>query len=163
MGVIVAPHGIKGEVRIKAFTENPLNMQNYGVPVDENGTPFVLSNLRTGPKGILLAQVKDVTDRNQAETLRNTYLFAPLENLPALEEGELYVTELDGMGLIDPDGLTLGTVVDSFENGAHTVLVVQTAEGKKVYVPYIDDVVTDIDRENKTIYVSKFTEQFFTL
>tara|TARA_B000000441_G_scaffold115009_1_gene86376 strand:- start:284 stop:562 length:279 start_codon:yes stop_codon:yes gene_type:complete len=81
LGVIIGPHGIKGAVRVKSFTEIPESIAEYGTLHDKNGKSFDL-RLDGQSKGLLIASIKGMTTRNQAEVLKGTELFIKRKLLP---------------------------------------------------------------------------------
>ena len=78
LGVIIGPHGIKGAVRVKSFTEIPESIAEYGTLHDKNGKSFDL-RLDGQSKGLLIASIKGMTTRNQAEVLKGTELFTIID------------------------------------------------------------------------------------
>src|SRR3954467_9729742 len=87
---IGAAHGVRGEVRLKAFTEDPLSVTRYGALESEDGKRrFQIEAVRPA-KGMLVARLKGVTDRDAAEALTNIRLYVAREKLPQPEAGEFY-------------------------------------------------------------------------
>lgn len=168
VGVVTGPHGIKGEVKIKPFTDDPFALTEYGDPEDFDGNDVPFTDLRIGPKGMVLGTLENVTDRNAAEKAKGTALYVPLENLPDPDEGEVYYGELVGMEIALEDGTEFGKVRDLYDTGANAVLVVRPTKEildtqKDVLLPYIDGVVVDVNRAAKLIIVSETAHQFVGL
>lgn len=161
LGVVTGAHGIKGEVRVKTFAQNPKALLKKGVPVDETGAPFAVSAWRDTPNFSIVV-LKNVTDRNTAETLRGKALFLPMEALPPLSEEEAYYAELEGAVLVAENGEELGKISSVFDNGAHAVMDVRGKQGEAL-VPYTKDTVIDFDRAARTLKVTAFAAQFFDL
>lgn len=161
LGAVMGAHGIKGEVRVKAFAENPKALLKKGVPVDETGAPFAIAALRETPN-FWIVRLENVTDRNTAETLRGKAFFLPLAALPKLNENEAYYAELEGATVVTEAGKALGTVKAVFDNGAHAVMDVYGIAGEAL-IPYTEDTVVSFKRESKTLTVTPFAEQFFGL
>lgn len=114
VGKIVAPQGIRGEVRVQTFTATPADFKNLAVFGDNIETPafhFVRSVPNTN---VIIARIDGVADRNTAETLRGTELFIDRDNLPATKDGEYYQADLVGM-MVVRDGVELGRV-ECFQN-----------------------------------------------
>ena len=103
--------------------ENEDIVKNYGVPVDEDGTPFSITSWRQGPKGPLV-KFKNIPTREDAEEFRGTALFVPREEFPELEEDELYYSDLEGMTVLNHKGDKIGKVGSVFSNGAQDVFTV---------------------------------------
>lgn len=150
VGAIAAAHGIKGEVKIKAFTADPLGVGAYGPVSDEAGArQFRLSHLRApgGAAGesVVIARIEGVTDRNGAEALRGLRLYVPRASLPAAEPDEYYHHDLIGLTAVLVSGERLGTVraVDNF--GAGDLLDIARDDGGSVVVPFTHAVVPMVD------------------
>ena len=111
LGVITSAHGVRGQVRIKSFTETPEDLVAYGALSDESGAQTYAVTLTGRSKGTLLAKIDGVTDRDQAEALRGTKLFVAREALPALaDQDEFYHADLIGLAAEDTAGRPLGRV-----------------------------------------------------
>lgn len=142
-----APHGIRGEVRLKSFTADPLALANYGPLTDESGTKTVeIASLRAA-KDVLIARLKGVTDRNAAEKLTNMRLFVPRERLPAIAEAETYYqADLVGLQAADRSDVSLGRVIAVHNFGAGDVLeVTADATGESVFLPFTADAIPVVD------------------
>lgn len=114
VGKIVAPQGIRGEVRVQTFTEKPSDFQNLAVfgdkiPVGELHFVRVVPN-----SNVIIARLDNITDRNAAEMLRGIELFINRDDLPATKSGEYYQADLIGMTVIR-GGTELGRVA-CFQN-----------------------------------------------
>jgi len=161
VGVVLGAHGIRGGVRLKALTYDPMDMTAYGVPVDLHGTPVPLTKLKLTPKGVL-AHIDGVTDRNAAEALKGTYLYAPIAALP--DDGGVYYGELEGMDVVrEGEDKPLGVVDYVFDAGANPVLALRLADGAEVMIPFIDDVVIRVDKQAKQVIVSESVDMFIGL
>src|ERR1700752_4767708 len=106
---IGAAHGVRGEVRLKPFTEGPLSVARYGVLETEDGRQFEIEALRPA-KHMLVARLKGVADRNGAEALKNLRLYVPRERLPPPEDDEFYHADLIGLVAQTASGATLGVI-----------------------------------------------------
>jgi 16S rRNA processing protein RimM len=123
VGIFGAPHGIRGEVRLKSYTADPAAIGKYGPLHDENGTrSFVLETLRSSGKDMLVARVKGVADRTAAEALNGIELFAARNALPPLEEEEFYYADLIGLRVENEQGAVLGSVLALHNFGAGDIL-----------------------------------------
>jgi len=157
LGMIVSAHGIKGEVKLRSFTADPLALTDYGPLTDQSGRLFKL-RLRGQPKGeMLVAAVQGVTDRNAAELLRGVQLFVDRAALPPADEadGEYYHEDLVGLAAYaakdetGAEGQALGSVVAVRNFGGGDMLEILPVGGRggrdTVYVPFSDDAVPDVD------------------
>jgi 16S rRNA processing protein RimM len=142
-----AAHGVRGEVRLWAFTEHPLGVIEYGPLETADGSrAFVLESLRP-QKDFLVARVKGVADRTAAEALRNVELYVPRDRLPAIdEEATWYVSDLVGLAAETPDGEPAGTVTAVHNFGAGDVVELAPAGGgQRVMLPFTAEAVPEID------------------
>ena len=149
VGLITDAHGLKGEVKLKSFTSLPMDMGNYPLET-ETGTALKLSHVRQGPRGLVLARVEDVTDRDAAEALKGTFVYTQRENLPDLEEGEAYFDDLRGLTVVTEAGESLGTIADVFDTGANAVMTIKTDDGDFM-LPYTADVVVSVNETQVTV------------
>jgi 16S rRNA processing protein RimM len=145
LGVVTGPHGVKGAVRIKSFTTSPRDIARYGPLEDESGERrFALSVIGEG-KGVLLARLSGVEDRNRAETLRGLRLYLPREKLPQPEEDEYYHADLIGLTAVLGDGAPLGRVRAVHDFGAGDTLEVEREGQPPLLVPFTRAVVPVVD------------------
>jgi 16S rRNA processing protein RimM len=123
VGVFGAPHGIRGEIRLKSWTADPAAIGTYGPLFDAGGArSFVIEALRPIGKDMFVARVKGVSDRNSAAALNGTQLFVPRHVLPTPEEGEFYHADLVGLRVENEQGEVLGGVVALHNFGAGDIL-----------------------------------------
>lgn len=121
LGVITGPHGIRGEVTIKPFTETPLDQ--FHALTDETGTtPITIKKLRAASKGRLIATLAGLTNRNQAEELKGTILTIARDELPDLQEDEFYYSDLLGLEARLQSGEIYGRVLNIANHGAGDLL-----------------------------------------
>jgi 16S rRNA processing protein RimM len=145
---IGAAHGIRGEVRMQVFADDVLAVTGYGPLHDAAGRPFKVLRVRPA-KSAVIAALEGVTDRNQAEALNGTELFVSRSALPdeALEEDELYWSDLEGLEVFDPAGTRRGRVIAIHDFGAGTILEIDPGEGATVMIPFSEAAVPEIDIE----------------
>ena len=147
LGEIGAAQGVKGEVRIRSYTEEPGGITAYGPLQDETGRKIEIESLRATPKA-LIALIKGVTTREAAEALAHTKLYVPRAMLPERGEEEWYHADLVGLAAVGRDGAPLGKVVAIQNFGAGDLLEVKPiGGGATVLVPFTRDTVPEIDVE----------------
>lgn len=127
VGKIVAPQGIRGEVRVQTFTDSPDDMKKLAV-FGKNIAADTFHFVRGVPNtNVIIARIDGVTDRNAAETLRGIELFIERDSLPATKTGEYYQTDLIGM-MVVRDGVELGRVA-CFQNfGAGDIMELENGD-----------------------------------
>ncbi|CAN7593741.1 ribosome maturation factor RimM [Bosea sp. LjRoot9] len=145
LGVIGAAHGIKGEVRIKAFTGDPLAIADYGPLSDEAGRRFEIADIRPA-KEVVVARLKGVTSREAAESLAGVKLFVSRDKLPLVEdEDEFLQADLIGCTVVAPDGVILGAVTAVANYGAGDLLDIAMPDGRSVLMPFTKAFAPRID------------------
>ena len=144
LGAIVGVHGIKGEVKVKTFTEDEHNLTKYGAVSNEQGDKKFDLKIVGHSKELLRVKVKGVEDRNLAETLVGTGLYIERSRLPELEEEEFYHADLIGLDVQDNQGNLLGKVNALYNFGSGDLIELKMSDGtmevlpfKKQYVPTI--------------------------
>ena len=123
VGVIVGAHAIKGEVKLKSFTSDPLSIGRYGPLRSSLGQVFEITKLKPA-RDDFIASLKGVGDRNAAEALKGVELFVAREKLPKLKIQEAYAHDLMGLDVVLENGTTLGKLVGMPNYGAGDLLEV---------------------------------------
>jgi 16S rRNA processing protein RimM len=149
LAVIIGAHGIKGEVRLKLFTDD---LGPYRT-LDAAGRTLTLKSVRPGPNGAV-ARFAEIADRDAAEALRGTELTVPRSALPPLEEGEYYHADLIGLPCFSSDGEALGHVVAVENFGAGDVIEIERPTGKRFMVPMRSEAVPEWDAERLIVDVA---------
>jgi 16S rRNA processing protein RimM len=154
LATIVGVHGIKGAVKIKTYTTDPLNLFSYGPLQDETGHLYHLS-LQGQPKGTLvIARIKGITTRNQAEALRNINLYIQHDQLPKLEEEEFYHVDLIGLPVTDLEGNDLGMISSIHNFGAGDLLEILSKDGRSILISLTKEAVPIIDLKAKKVVIN---------
>ena len=148
-------HGIRGEVKLKSFTADPMAVKDYGPLESEDGsTSFTIAAVRPA-KGHLVARFRGVDDRNAAERLAGIKLFVPRERLPPADDEEFYHADLIGLSAVTAAGVAVGTVVAIHDFGAGDILELRPpAGGNTIMLPFTDTFVPDIDIAGGRIVVA---------
>ena len=127
---IGAAHGIRGEVKLWSFTEDPLAVVQYGPLETADGARRFEIEAARPAKDHLVARLKGIGDRDAAEKLRNTDLFVPRDRLPPIEESDtFYHADLVGLSAVDADGVAIGTVSAIHNFGAGDLIEIAPAAG----------------------------------
>ena len=154
VGVIVGAHGIKGEVKLKSFTSDPLSIGRYGPLQSSSGKQFEISKLKAA-KDDFIASFKNVNDRNEAETLRGVELFVAREKLPKLKTHEAYAHDLMGLDVVLENGSKLGKLVAMPNYGAGDLLEVAIdGKAETVLIPFTSAFVPQEDFSTGRIVVN---------
>ncbi len=149
LGVMVGAHGVRGLVKIKAFTERPEDVAAYGPVSDRRGRQqwrLKVTGPAPGKQDVVLAQVEGIADRDAAQALHGTELYVDRAALPALEEEEtFYHADLIGLRVEDTAGRALGWVKAVENYGAGDVLEVERPDGKSLLLAFTRAVVPQVD------------------
>jgi 16S rRNA processing protein RimM len=149
LGVVAAPHGVRGLVRIKSFTEDPMSLGTYGPLSDETGKKAYRVEALSVARGAVLARIDGVADRTAAEALRGLRLYVERSVLPAAGEREWYEADLIGLSAIGRDGKDWGKVTAFHDFGAGPVMEVSGG----MILPFTDETVPEIDVEGGKVVV----------
>ncbi|MGE0282605.1 MAG: ribosome maturation factor RimM [Rhizobiaceae bacterium] len=152
LGIIGAAHGIRGEVRVKTFTGDPLALADYGPLHAKDGRSFEIIDIRPA-NTVVVVRVKGINDRNQAEALNGVELYADRSTLPAEEEGEFFHEDLVGLAVRDETGATIGKVKAVQNYGGGDILELKLADGKEVLIPFTHAAVPDVDIAGRFIRI----------
>ena len=152
---IGAAHGVRGEVKLWSFTEDPAAVAQYGPLETQDGTRcFEIEALRAA-KDHFVARIAGVNDRDAAEKLRNIELYIPRARLPKIEETDtFYHADLVGLDAVTPDGARVGTVHALHNFGAGDIIEIAPAEGgDPLMLPFNETTVPKIDVAARQIVV----------
>lgn len=136
VGVITGAQGIRGQVKIRSFTSDPYAITEYGALMNATGTKRYDLRIDGANKGGLVASIKGVADRNAAELLKGTELYADKSNIPAAAEDEFYYDDLIGLEVRDTSGTPLGKVAAMYDFGAGDIIEILLAAGNKEMYPF---------------------------
>jgi 16S rRNA processing protein RimM len=155
LGVVAAPHGVRGLVRIRSFTEDPMAIASYGALSDETGSKRYRVEALSTVKGAVLARIEGVADRTAAEAVRGLRLYVERSVLPVTAEREWYEADLIGLPAVGRDGRDWGKVIAFHDFGAGRTMEVSggVASRSSVMLPFTDEVVPEIDVEGGKIVV----------
>jgi 16S rRNA processing protein RimM len=155
LGVVAAPHGVRGLVRIRSFTEDPMAIGSYGLLSDEAAKRTYRVEALSAVKGAVLARIEGVADRTAAEALRGLRLYVERSALPAAGEREWYEADLIGLSAVGRDGRDWGKVLAFHDFGAGLTMEVSGGEASRssVMLPFNDEAVPEIDVERGKVLV----------
>ena len=139
--------GVKGEVKLESFTEPPESIFKYQTWTlrDAQGRERTLADARgrATPKGVV-ARVPGIEDRDAADAMRGTEVWVPRSTLPPPAPGEYYWVDLEGLRVVNLEGVDFGTVSHLFSTGVNYVLVVRGERERMI--PFAEpDYVKSVD------------------
>lgn len=163
VGVCGPPHGVKGEVKVIPETEDPerlLSLERVwvGLSAEEASERKVgKARIQSGKRGaVVLMHFDAVTSRDAAEALRRHRVYARVEDLPALAEGQYFLHDLLGLEVFaeSKNGTErVGVIADVIEGVAQDLFVVRREGLPDALVPDVDEIVVDIDMEARTLTI----------
>jgi len=145
VGILTGAQGVRGAVRVKSFTADPQDVARYGPLEDESGERRFRLRLAGSAKGVVIAHLTGIDDRDQAEALRGLRLYLPRAALPPPGEEEYYHTDLIGLAAALADGTPVGQVRAVHDFGAGDTLEIERALGPPVMVPFTRAIVPVVD------------------
>ncbi|MBU2116859.1 MAG: ribosome maturation factor RimM [Alphaproteobacteria bacterium] len=145
IGRVLGGHGIKGEVRIHSFTDDPLALTGYRDLKTADGSPALTVLSARLQKGGVVARCKGIETRDQADALKGMTLHIDRGALPAPDEDEFYLADLVGLAAASPEGEAIGKVKSVQNFGAGDILEITPANGGATwYLPFTRDCVPEV-------------------
>jgi len=144
VGRVAGAFGVKGEVRITSYTDEPAALLRYGGLKQADGSAALTLTTGRPHKGALVARAKEVATREDAEALRGLELFVPREVLPPPDEDEFYLADLIGLRAVAPDGAELGRIKSVQNFGAGDLLEIAPETGPTWWLPFTKEAVPDV-------------------
>jgi 16S rRNA processing protein RimM len=155
LGRVAGAFGVRGEVRVTAYGDDPLALLTYKTLLREDGSPALTLASGRAAKGGLIVRAKEVETREQAEAMRGLRLYVARQALPEPEADEFYYADLIGLAVETPEGVRLGKLkaVQNFKAG--DMLEVDPGQGRaSFYLPFTREVVPEVRlKEGRVIAV----------
>jgi 16S rRNA processing protein RimM len=147
IGQIVAPFGVRGQVKMRAYTAHVDHVcrRIRKVYLGDNRREYALTSAFEHKPGLMILTLGGVTTREGAEDLRGQDVAIRESEAAPLEEGEYFLHQLYGLAVVDEDGAEIGRVREVLETGANDVLIVARPDQPDALIPMIHDVVQDLD------------------
>jgi 16S rRNA processing protein RimM len=154
-GKIVNTHGLRGEVKVVAWTDYPEDFEDieYVYVKRKTGDEKLHISSIKYQKNNLIVKFAEIKDINEAEKYKNQVIYVERDMLGELPEGVHYIADLLGSTVVDVNGAKIGVIEDVFNTGANDIYDVKREGKKNMLIPVINDVVKNIDIENKIITV----------
>ncbi|MGB9664253.1 MAG: ribosome maturation factor RimM [Ignavibacteria bacterium] len=162
IGKIVGPHGIKGTLKVKPFTDflERFEKGNF-VKIEINNSLFeFLIEESFLHKGFVCIKLKGIDNIEDALKLKNLSIVIGEDELKKLDEDEYYIHNLIGLSVIDKDGKEIGKIVDVVTLASNDVYEIELTDNKKVFYPAVKDFIDEINIEKKFIRIKNY-EGFF--
>jgi 16S rRNA processing protein RimM len=156
LGYIVKTHGVKGQVVAFFDVDYPEDYEDLeSVFLEQGGrlVPFFIDSMEPQQKGRFIIRFEDIKTIEQAEKLRNTPLYLPLDELPELEEDQFYFHEVIGYQIADANHGNLGTV-KAFYDLPQQQLMAMDYMDQEMLIPVIDDIDMRADHDAKILHIN---------
>jgi 16S rRNA processing protein RimM len=144
VGRVAGAFGVKGEVRITSYTDDPAALLRYRDLRREDGTPGLTLTAGRQQKGAFVGRAKEIATREDAEALRGLQLYVPRDILPPPDEDEFYLADLIGLAAIDPDGAEIGRIKSVQNFGAGDLLEIAPPSGPTWWLPFTRESVPEV-------------------
>ena len=145
LAAVAGAQGVRGLVKLKTFTERPEDALAYGMLRNEAGDRSFRVTAKGQSKGLLVAAIEGVADRDAAAALRGTRLYVDRSVLPPTEEEEYYHADLLGLEVRNGAGQPLGRVRAIYDFGAGDVIEIRGEDGRITVLPFTRQVVPEVD------------------
>jgi 16S rRNA processing protein RimM len=152
LGVVIGAHGLKGEVKVKIFTETPL--ASYGALHASDGREIHVVSARPAKPDIAIVRLHEIADCNAAAALKGVELFVSRAALPPTGTDEFYHADLVGLGAIDSQGRAIGTVKALHNFGAGDVIEITQPDGGELFLSFTRETVPNVDLKTGRVVVA---------
>ena len=144
VGRVAGAFGVKGEIRVTSYTDEPAALARYRDLKRADGTPALTLTGGRAHKGALIARAEEVATREDAEALRGLELFVPRDALPPSDDDEFYFADLVGLRAVTPDGAELGRIKSVQNFGAGDLLEIAPETGPTWWLPFTMEAVLEV-------------------
>ena len=155
IGQIVNTSGLKGELKVKPFTDDITKFNKFKtiyISIKNELKCFEIEKVRFS-KNMVFLKLKGIDTIEEAENYRNFYLKIERDKNEKLKENSYYIVDIIGCIVYTEEQKLLGKVDDVFSTGSNDVYVVKSEDGKQMLLPAIKEVIKNVDIQNKTIIV----------
>jgi len=157
VGKVVSAWGTKGELKVFPLINDLsffLELKHLFLRSSKgNLLEIRVGGIRKHNKFVLV-QLEGVASKEEAEAYRGYEVLVPSPELPALDEGEYYYFQLEGLRVLTSDGLDLGILDHVMETGGNDVYVVESSDGREILIPAIRDVISKVDLERREMIIT---------
>ncbi len=154
IGKIVAPFGIRGELKVFSLSDIPNRFAKLdAIYLGPDYMPYTITSVRPYKGDMVILKLSGVDDANVADTLRNLDLSIPLDKLADLPPDSYYQHDIIGLLVLTLDGREIGTIVEIMVTGSNDVYVVKGVDGQQIPLPAIKDVIKQVDLIRRLMYI----------
>ena len=157
VGLVAAPFGVRGLLKVKAFTDRPDHIARHArtiyLKIEDQLDPYLLAQLYEHKPGILIMALRGVQDRDQADALRGAELYVQSSDAAPLEEGEYFLHQLVGLNVTTVAGEQVGTVREVLSSGAGETLLITRPGQSDAMVPMVRAFIAHLDLEARQVVI----------
>lgn len=157
VGLVAAPFGVRGLLKVKAFTDRPDYIARHArtiyLKIEDRLAPYPLAQLYEHKPGILIMALRGVQDRDQADALRGAELYVQSSDAAPLEEGEYFLHQLVGLNVTTVDGEQVGAVREVLSSGAGETLLITRPGQPDAMVPMVRAFIAHLDLEAHQVVI----------
>ena len=154
VAAITGSHGVRGNVKIKPFTETPESLGHFDKVYLEDGQKVSLKILSLGSKGVVLARLGKIESRDASDGLLGQHLYVDRAALPDLADDEIYHADLLGLDAVLADGSLLGRIDAIHDFGAGNVVEIIPPYGASMMLPFAGDAVVAIELDQHRVVLA---------
>ncbi len=160
LGYTSKVHGKQGELIVKPdvdFPEEYTNLESVLIQLnkkDKTLVPFFIANSQVLNNSTLKIKIEDINSFEEAKALVGKELFLPLNSLPKLSGNKFYYHEVIGFEVIDSEKSNIGKIKQILDYPTQAIFEIINEENKEILIPITDEIITKVDRENKTIEIT---------
>jgi 16S rRNA processing protein RimM len=154
VAAVMGSHGVRGNVKIKPFTETPESLGRFDKVYLEDGQQVSLKILSVGSKGVVLARLGKVKSRDASDALRGQHLYVDRAALPDLADDEIYHADLLGLDAVLADGSALGRIAAIHDFGAGNVVEILPPQGASIMLPFGGAVLVAIEPDKGQVVLA---------
>lgn len=155
VGKIVNTSGLKGLLKVNPLTDDITrfeDLETIYIQKAKELIEFKIQDVKYN-KNMVLLKLEGIDDITEAEKYKNCYIKINREDAVELEEDSYFIVDIIGSEVFTEEGEDLGKVVDVFQTGSNDVYTVKTLDGKEILLPAIEDVIKNVNIENKKIVI----------
>ncbi len=154
LGVVVGAHGLKGEVKVRTFTQTPDRLGAYGPLHGKDGRIFIVDAVRAVDAASAIARFEGMASREGAEALKGLELYVARAALPEAEAEEFYHADLVGLRAEDEEGRLIGHIRGIHNFGAGDVLDIEKPDGSDALLPFAREFVPIVDVRSGRVVIA---------
>ncbi len=152
IGKIINTHGLRGEVKISAWTDCPEDFENFSYALTKSGQRLNIEGIKY-QKNNIIVKFREINSIEEAQGYKNSVLCLPKEEIGELPENVYYIADLLDCEVYEASGEKIGILQDVFSTGSNDVYDIKRENAKNLLVPIIEGVVKSVDTENKKIVI----------